>query len=297
MDSGPDPSEQELLSKLHESIRQYRRLLFLQLELSRNGTVPGPKHPFHKSEEPLKDANREVEGCFNLYAQASCKRLCNMLQKRLPRELRDMIYRHISTRDNIVIRNGKPPQERAHYWDASFVGVATQRELVANYYSTSPVTILPLLPGSAPRYDGIHEPLANDPRVPGLQPLTFISEVTYVFTPGTLQRASKVNTAPLKSLLSLKTGAKITLVLTAWVPTPHSWLLHGGMDTFRDIVLSYHALAAKFKKSGYKVTVSLAKWPLNGTQATVLFQPDEDFSWESWKQKAEMVTLDHLQGR
>jgi hypothetical protein len=101
-------------------------------------------------------SSKEQEACQTL-AKAECTQLCDRIITQLPRELRDMVYHHLSTRSEERIsrkhyRSTMDPQTRMyaydadrsrvthypeHYWDASYVGNDFYRELVENYYRTS----------------------------------------------------------------------------------------------------------------------------------------------------------------
>ncbi|KAI4624518.1 hypothetical protein J4E83_004193 [Alternaria metachromatica] len=90
-------------------------------------------------------------------AWTECQQLTNNIMTKLPREIRDMIYFHLSTRDRELIerehfRTTLDPITRlysydfnrwkaqhfpAHYWNTDYVGQPFYRELVENYYRTS----------------------------------------------------------------------------------------------------------------------------------------------------------------
>jgi hypothetical protein len=98
-----------------------------------------------------------AQSTLTLLAQSECLTLTSLLLQKLPRELRDMIYAHLSTRhaeqiEREYFRTTLDPLTRLysydferwktqhfpeHFWDLSYVPAPFYRELVENYYRTS----------------------------------------------------------------------------------------------------------------------------------------------------------------
>lgn len=104
----------------------------------------------------LEDARRTQIDLEQL-AAAECLAITTTVMTLLPREIRDMVYRHLSTRSNERIEKEQSratldPLTRlysynharwkaAHfpeaYWNAAYVGAPFYQELIENYYRTS----------------------------------------------------------------------------------------------------------------------------------------------------------------
>ena len=108
-------------------------------------------------EKDLANTTPTTRDAVEQVARTECQQLTNNIMTRLPREIRDMIYFHLSTRDRELIerehfRTTLDPITRlysydfnrwkaqhfpAHYWNTEYVGQPFYRELVENYYRTS----------------------------------------------------------------------------------------------------------------------------------------------------------------
>jgi len=108
-------------------------------------------------EKDLANTTPTTRDAVEQVARTECQQLTNSIMTKLPREIRDMIYFHLSTRDRELIerehfRTTLDPITRlysydfnrwkaqhfpAHYWNTEYVGQPFYRELVENYYRTS----------------------------------------------------------------------------------------------------------------------------------------------------------------
>ena len=108
-------------------------------------------------EKDLANTTPTTRDAVEQVARTECQQLTNNIMTKLPREIRDMIYFHLSTRDRELIerehfRTTLDPLTRlysydfnrwkaqhfpAHYWNTEYVGQPFYRELVENYYRTS----------------------------------------------------------------------------------------------------------------------------------------------------------------
>lgn len=103
-------------------------------------------------------ASTSVEhDAFESLAKTECTQLCNRVMIHLPREIRDMIYRHLSTSSEERISREyfrstldpvtklhtydagrwKAKHHPEHYWDVEYVGDDFFRELAENHFRTS----------------------------------------------------------------------------------------------------------------------------------------------------------------
>jgi hypothetical protein len=162
-----NPQPHSALSE--ESIRQ-TRIASLQKELA-------------LLEKDLASATPTTQQTVTQLAQSECLALTTAIMTTLPRELRDMVYRHLSTREHEVIerehyrttldpltrlysynfQRWKTQHFKEHHWDAEFVGAAFLREVVENYYRTS-TFIFPSDAGVMKRF------LTTDEMVAGIYP-------------------------------------------------------------------------------------------------------------------------------
>jgi hypothetical protein len=108
-------------------------------------------------EKDLARTTPTTQDAVEQLAKSECQQLTNNIMTKLPREIRDMIYMHLSTRDRELIerehfRTTLDPLTRlysydfarwkaqhfpAHYWNPDYVSQAFYCELVENYYRTS----------------------------------------------------------------------------------------------------------------------------------------------------------------
>lgn len=108
-------------------------------------------------EKHLASITPTTQDAIEQLAKTECRQLTHDIMTRLPREIRDMIYFHLGTRDRELIerehfRITLDPRTRlysydferwkaqhfpAHYWNLEYVSQLFFRELVENYYRTS----------------------------------------------------------------------------------------------------------------------------------------------------------------
>lgn len=72
-------------------------------------------------------------------SKSACLSVCSAVQTRLPRELRDMIFKYLLLEDGVHARlfhyyNTLDPKAPRHYWNKEFTGDATIRELTESWY-------------------------------------------------------------------------------------------------------------------------------------------------------------------
>lgn len=75
----------------------------------------------------------------DLQSKRACLSVCEAVQHRLPRELRDMILGYLLLEDGVHARlfhyyNTLDPKAPRHYWSKDFTGEATLRELTESWY-------------------------------------------------------------------------------------------------------------------------------------------------------------------
>ncbi|KAH7074223.1 hypothetical protein FB567DRAFT_505194 [Paraphoma chrysanthemicola] len=108
-------------------------------------------------EASLAASTTEEHDAFDTLAKAECLQLCNSIMTYLPREIRDMVLRHLSTSaeehvEREYFRSTLDPKTRMHtydterwkakhhpehFWDVEYVGPDFLRELIENHYRTS----------------------------------------------------------------------------------------------------------------------------------------------------------------
>lgn len=98
----------------------------------------------------------ETHFALSAFAKLECRSLTTLLLLKLPRELRDMVYRHLSTKeeriDSDYFRSTKDPVTKCfsydqarwktahfpeHFWSTEYVDTQFMRELSENYYRTT----------------------------------------------------------------------------------------------------------------------------------------------------------------
>lgn len=87
----------------------------------------------------LKDQKSLLTKYEEQQSRKSCLKVCQAVQYRLPRELRDMIFGYLLLEDGVHARlfhyyNTLDPKAPRHYWDKKFTGEATLRELTESWY-------------------------------------------------------------------------------------------------------------------------------------------------------------------
>jgi hypothetical protein len=88
---------------------------------------------------------RKIRDNLESYAKPLCRKLCADVCKRLPREVRDMIYDFIHPYETIYVgpeyfQKTTPPCETdpdAFYWDADYVGDLMQGQIVESWYRST----------------------------------------------------------------------------------------------------------------------------------------------------------------
>lgn len=110
-----------------------------------------------KVEQALCNTRTTTQTSIETYAKHACLQLTTSMMAIFPRELRDMVFRHLSTRPSEIIqrehfRTTLDPKTRLysydharwkaehfpdHFWNVSYTGAAFHRELMENYYRTS----------------------------------------------------------------------------------------------------------------------------------------------------------------
>lgn len=108
-------------------------------------------------EADLASITPSTKDTMEQLAKAECLELSNQIMNKLPREVRDMIYLHLSTRDKEIIerehfRTTLDPLTRLysydferwkkqhfseHFWNPEYISKPMYDELVENYYRTS----------------------------------------------------------------------------------------------------------------------------------------------------------------
>lgn len=133
-----------------------KRLLSLENDMVSSVAIPTPRKLISERHYSLKETRKEIiDVHLNImtdvrkYNRQSCRDVCAMMQEKLPRELRDMVYSYISTFQDDQILNSEYKTWLAvdkgnaayvnqhHVWDTSWVGHKTRNEIVENYYRTS----------------------------------------------------------------------------------------------------------------------------------------------------------------
>ncbi|EUC46534.1 hypothetical protein COCMIDRAFT_4436 [Bipolaris oryzae ATCC 44560] len=129
----------------------------LSEESTRKARVAALRKELAVLESDLASITPNTQDMVEQLARRECLELCNQIMGRLPREVRDMIYLHLSTRDVEIIEREhfrttldpltllysynferwKKQHFPEHYWDPKYVSKPMYNELVENYYRTS----------------------------------------------------------------------------------------------------------------------------------------------------------------
>ncbi|KAF2870543.1 hypothetical protein BDV95DRAFT_63236 [Massariosphaeria phaeospora] len=197
----------------------FRELRKLESEVSGHEDIP---HSGNSCRKPDRTT---------AHAKASCLVLCQQIRDHFPREIRDLIYEHLSTEDGIRVQGFygswrkeypryDPPfslvaMPRRHFMDAAYVGPDLLKELVENWYRTSTFVI------SDPITSGILTLLCSDVWGLGLRPRDLLTRVVIQFSCcGTYSRPD----ALLRNLgLLVKFGTRTHLAIRfprIYVPRP-----------------------------------------------------------------------------
>lgn len=113
--------------------RKFRHFAFEQKSVwSTMACVVGPTMNPKKSKILFK-------GYEGQQSKKVCLSVCDAVQNRLPRELRDMILGYLLLEDGVHARlfhyyNTLDPKAPRHYWNKDFTGEATLRELTESWY-------------------------------------------------------------------------------------------------------------------------------------------------------------------
>ncbi|USP79571.1 uncharacterized protein yc1106_06845 [Curvularia clavata] len=136
---------------------QRRALRAISEENVRKARVEALRQELAVLESDLASTTVTTQDAIEQLAKAKCLELSNCIVRKLPREVRDMIYQYISTRDSESIerehfRTTLDPLTRLysydferwkkqhfpeHYWNPEYVSKPLYAELVENYYRTS----------------------------------------------------------------------------------------------------------------------------------------------------------------
>ncbi|KAG9187319.1 hypothetical protein G6011_05190 [Alternaria panax] len=187
-------------------------------------------------EKDLASTTPTTQDAVEQLAKTECQQLTNNVMTKLPREVRDMIYFHLSTRDRELIerehfRTTLDPLTRlysydferwkaqhftAHYWNPDYVSQTFYRELIENYYRTS-TFLFGEDPGVMRRF--LH---ADEMRL-GIPPKAFVSSIEIGLNAVSHDRGSfraymfGIPTSPermreaLDGILELRPGARIVI--------------------------------------------------------------------------------------
>jgi hypothetical protein len=222
--------------------------------------------------DELKNVQNELEHADNAadqgteeYAKASCQGLCRSIQQNLPREIRDLVWHYISTRDKVSVSYDAAakipcyfnmkfevmPDEKgriSHYWNTEFVGEPTFFELAENYYRKScfhfegPILAIKMF-------------LQDDTWGLGFQPGTLVTKVVFHFSPREIcGKGRQLKLAQLWNLFNLKYRCSISIVARSDCEVP-GW--YGG-QSFHDVKRLFEDIfpvACSLKKAGYGVKI------------------------------------------
>lgn len=129
----------------------------IAIENTRRARINALQQRLNALEHDLAIEAAETRLNLEAFAKAECRNLIDTFMIKLPRELRDMVYRHLSTKaeeriDNDYFRSTKDPITRCyshdptrwrtahfpdHFWSTDYATPDFIRELTENYYRTS----------------------------------------------------------------------------------------------------------------------------------------------------------------
>jgi hypothetical protein len=213
-------------------------------------------------ESALASTTPSTQDTVDQLAKAECLELSSHIMRILPREVRDMIYMHLSTRDGEVIerehfRTTLDPLTRLysynferwknqhfpeHYWNPEYVSKPFYDELVENYYRTS-TFVFSDDPGVMKRF------LTTDEMRLGLLPKDLVARVEIELNAVSHDRGSfcaymfGVPKSPehmkeaLDGLFELKAGARVVIRFATGAKTEEERDKHCkvAMDTLFDV--------------------------------------------------------------
>ncbi|KAF1829859.1 hypothetical protein BDW02DRAFT_573596 [Decorospora gaudefroyi] len=138
-----DPMDKTVESLLAES-RQLNKDL---TELANKRNTSHTRQSDRRKREQLLKVEMKIHDSLASYSKPQCQSICDDVCNRLPREVRDMIYSFTHEHETIYVgpeyllrTSTQRPCEAdrdAHYWDAEYMGVQTQREMVESWYRTT----------------------------------------------------------------------------------------------------------------------------------------------------------------
>lgn len=245
----------------------------LSEENTRKARVVALRKELAVLESDLASIAPSTQDMVEQLARRECLELSNQIMSRLPREVRDMIYLHLSTRGIEVIerehfRTTLDPLTRLysynfdrwkkqhfpeHYWNPKYVSKLLYNELVENYYRTS-TFVFSDDPGVMKRF------LMTDEMRLGLPPKDLVAKVeiglnamshdrgsfrAYMF--GVPKSPERMREA-MDGLFELKAGARVVIRFVTEAKTEEERDEHcrGAIETLFDVV-------QRDKMSKYKV--------------------------------------------
>ncbi|KAF2623512.1 hypothetical protein BU25DRAFT_414270 [Macroventuria anomochaeta] len=128
----------------------------LVIENTRRARINALQQRLNALEHDLAIEAAETQLSLEAFAKSECRSLTDMFMIKFPRELRDMVYRHLSTKeeriDSDYFRSTMDPITKCysydqarwktahfpeHFWSTDYVDAEFVRELSEAYYSTS----------------------------------------------------------------------------------------------------------------------------------------------------------------
>lgn len=252
-----------------------------------------------QSQRAEKHAQREAEKQIELYARASCRDLCRMVQEKLPRELRDEIYQYITTSTNVRVYNEGPipftpthpysedpshheimnPEYRQHYWDTDFIGQQTRMELAEYHYRTA---CFSFKTRSVCVITPIEKFLQIDHLGLRFPPSKYLSKVELSFWAQDLFHRSLVKQdilQDMEDLFHLKTGATVSFKLSQVMDCDSDDMY----SPVKESVTTIFPITSRLNKARYNVTVRVDAHFHDGCSTTTVLMPrNMDFSVETW---------------
>ena len=192
--------------------------------------------------EELEVVDKDEKVALEKHASAKCRSICEMMQRKLPREIRDMVYGYLTTYDEVAIlapnEDTSPKTDFVLHnyiilgslylsddtsWARDYtvkrVGDDTLRELTENYYRTSRFNCF-LTDSKA-----IEAFLSTSDPIVGILPTEALRNLSIDITTEDLiqdhQNGLLHHYQSLKSLCAIKSWAKVNLVFrdTCWAST------------------------------------------------------------------------------
>ncbi|KAJ5020379.1 5'-methylthioadenosine phosphorylase [Bipolaris maydis] len=265
-------------------------LTALSEEITRKARVAALRKELAVLESDLASIAPSTQDMVEQLARRECLELSNQIMSRLPREVRDMIYLHLSTRDVEIIEREhfrttldpltrlysynferwKKQHFQEHYWNPEYVSKPLYNELVENYYRTS-TFVFSDDPGVMKRF------LTTDEMRLGLLPKDLVAKVeiglnavshdrgsfrAYMF--GVPKSPERMREA-VEGLFELKTGARAVIRFVTEAKTQEERDEHcrGAMET-----LFNEAQREKMKKYKVKKHFFLSSMRMAGVPST-----------------------------